>query len=225
MRGVGVVEFGGPGMLRVVDLPEVHAGAGQVRIRVHAASVNPTDTSTRNGTRAVALREIPPPYIPGMDGAGVIDEIGPGTDTDLAPWRRRDGDGHSEREPRRLPREHRALRRLGRARTNERIARRSGHPTDERTDSAAVPRPARTRTRPDHRRHRRGRMLRRLRRAARESRGAARRCRCVECRRTPGCRFSVPTSSYPAGTTSRCRYERWPPTVSTAWPTEPFRGN
>ena len=84
MRGVGVVEFGGPEMLRVVDLPEVHAGAGQVRIRVHAASVNPTDTSTRNGTRAVALREIPPPYIPGMDGAGVIDEIGPGTDTDLA---------------------------------------------------------------------------------------------------------------------------------------------
>ena len=84
MRGVGVVEFGGPEVLRVVDLPEVHAGAGQVRIRVHAASVNPTDTSTRNGTRAVALREIPPPYIPGMDGAGVIDEIGPGTDTDLA---------------------------------------------------------------------------------------------------------------------------------------------
>ena len=84
MRGVGVVEFGGPEVLRVVDLPEVHAGAGQVRIRVHAASVNPTDTSTRNGTRAVALPEIPPPYIPGMDGAGVIDEIGPGTDTDLA---------------------------------------------------------------------------------------------------------------------------------------------
>ena len=84
MRGVGVVEFGGPEVLRVVDLPEVHAGAGQVRIRVHAASVNPADTSTRNGTRAVALREIPPPYIPGMDGAGVIDEIGPGTDTGLA---------------------------------------------------------------------------------------------------------------------------------------------
>ena len=44
MRGVGVVEFGGPEVLQVVDLDEVHAGPGQVRIRVHAATVNPTDT-------------------------------------------------------------------------------------------------------------------------------------------------------------------------------------
>jgi NADPH:quinone reductase-like Zn-dependent oxidoreductase len=51
---------------------------------VHAASVNPTDTSLRNGARADAQRETPSPYIPGMDAAGVIDEIGPDTDTDLA---------------------------------------------------------------------------------------------------------------------------------------------
>ena len=84
MRGVGVVEFGGPDVLQVVDLPEVHAGAGEVRIRVHAAAVNPTDTGLRSGGRAAAMKADPPPYIPGMDAAGVIDEIGPGTETDLA---------------------------------------------------------------------------------------------------------------------------------------------
>jgi NADPH:quinone reductase-like Zn-dependent oxidoreductase len=83
MRGVGVVEFGGPEALQVVDLPEVHAGPGEVRIRVHAATVNPTDTFVRGGARAEALSKDPPPYIPGMDAAGLIDEVGPGTSTDL----------------------------------------------------------------------------------------------------------------------------------------------
>lgn len=83
MRGVGVVEFGGPEALQVVDLPEVHAGPGEVRLRVHAATVNPTDTYVRNGARAEQLEKDPPPYIPGMDVAGVIDEVGEGTATTL----------------------------------------------------------------------------------------------------------------------------------------------
>jgi NADPH:quinone reductase-like Zn-dependent oxidoreductase len=48
----------------VVDLPETHAAAGEVRIRVHAATVNPTDTYLRKGARAEALRNVPPPYVP-----------------------------------------------------------------------------------------------------------------------------------------------------------------
>lgn len=84
MRGVGVMEFGGPEALEVVELPEVHAGPGEVRLRVYAATVNPTDTFVRGGARADALRASgPPPYIPGMDAAGVVDEIGEGTETDL----------------------------------------------------------------------------------------------------------------------------------------------
>ncbi len=77
MRAVGVTEFGGPEVLRLVDLPERHAGPGEVRLRVLAATVNPTDTYTRNGSRAEALKAAgPPPYVPGMDVAGVIDEVG-----------------------------------------------------------------------------------------------------------------------------------------------------
>ena len=83
MKGVGVFEFGDPDVLQVIDLPEVHAGPGEIRVRIHAASVNPTDLLLRNGSRAEILREITPPYVPGMDGAGVIDEIGPQTETDL----------------------------------------------------------------------------------------------------------------------------------------------
>ncbi len=82
-RAVGVVEFGGPEALRLVDLDEVHAGPGQVRIRVHAAAVSPTDTHRRNGNLAATMAVDPPPYVLGMDAAGVIDEIGPDTETDL----------------------------------------------------------------------------------------------------------------------------------------------
>jgi len=57
-------------VLQLLELPETHAAAGEVRIRVHAATVNPTDTYLRKGARAEALRMVPPPYVPGMDVAG-----------------------------------------------------------------------------------------------------------------------------------------------------------
>jgi NADPH:quinone reductase len=83
MRAVGVVEFGGPEAFQVVDVPEEHAGPGQVRLRIFAATVNPTDTYTRNGARAEMLKADPPPYVPGMDAAGIVDEIGEGVDTGI----------------------------------------------------------------------------------------------------------------------------------------------
>jgi NADPH:quinone reductase-like Zn-dependent oxidoreductase len=83
MRAVGVNHYGGPEALEVVDLPEPHAGPGQLRIRVHAAAVNPTDTYVRNGDRAKQQQKDPPPYVPGMDAAGFLDEIGDGVETDL----------------------------------------------------------------------------------------------------------------------------------------------
>ncbi|MDH4147853.1 MAG: NADP-dependent oxidoreductase [Acidimicrobiia bacterium] len=83
MRAVGVNHYGGPEALEIVELPEVHAGPGQVRLRVRAAAVNPTDTYVRNGDRAATQKADPPPYVPGMDVAGIVDEVGPGVDTGI----------------------------------------------------------------------------------------------------------------------------------------------
>ena len=79
MRAVGVREFGGPEVLGVVDVPREPLGPGQVRMRVLAAAVNPTDTMLRSG----AYRHLytkPLPWIPGMDLAGEVVEVGDGVD-------------------------------------------------------------------------------------------------------------------------------------------------
>ena len=84
MRAVGVMTHGGPEALQIVDVPTEHAGPGRVRLRVHAAAVNPTDTYVRNGARADRQRDDPPPYVPGMDAAGIVDEVGEGVTTGIA---------------------------------------------------------------------------------------------------------------------------------------------
>jgi NADPH:quinone reductase-like Zn-dependent oxidoreductase len=76
MRAVGVHTYGGPEALEIVELPEEQAGPEEVRLRVFAAAVNPTDTLARNGSRAETQKMDPPPYVPGMDAAGVVDQVG-----------------------------------------------------------------------------------------------------------------------------------------------------
>ena len=76
MRAIAVTEFGDT--LQALHLPEPHAGPGEVRIRVHAAAVNPTDTGVVSG-RYADRHTAPGPYIPGADAAGVVDEVGEGS--------------------------------------------------------------------------------------------------------------------------------------------------
>lgn len=85
MRVLGLTEFGGPEVLRVIELPDPVPGKGEVRIRVHAAPVNPTDMMLRAGVVPGLFEGRPGPYVPGMDAAGVVDAIGPDTDTPLRP--------------------------------------------------------------------------------------------------------------------------------------------
>ncbi|MGA4982107.1 NADP-dependent oxidoreductase [Streptomyces cellulosae] len=84
MKAIGSTTFGGPDVLRELELPTPEAGPGEVRIRVHAAAVNPTDALFRAGAYAARTTDVPPPYLPGMDAAGVIDQLGPGADGRLS---------------------------------------------------------------------------------------------------------------------------------------------
>src|SRR3954454_7604693 len=80
MRAAGVTEFGGPEALHVVDVPAEPLGPGQVRLRVQAAAVNPTDTYARAGAYAGRDPVKTPPWVPGMDVAGTVLEVGDGVD-------------------------------------------------------------------------------------------------------------------------------------------------
>ena len=74
---------GGPEVLEVVDVEAVTAGPGQIRIQNFAAAVNPTDIVARDGTRAKLQSQFPPPYVPGMDAAGIVDQVGEGVSTGI----------------------------------------------------------------------------------------------------------------------------------------------
>ena len=66
-------------VLVVGELPDPHPGVGEVRIRLYASGVNPSDAKSRGGSaRKIAF----PRQVPGSDGAGVIDEIGAGVPAD-----------------------------------------------------------------------------------------------------------------------------------------------
>ncbi|WP_026341320.1 NADP-dependent oxidoreductase [Actinomadura atramentaria] len=73
MKAVRFGRFGGPEVLEIVDLPEPHAGAGEVRVAVRAAGVNPSDWKKRRGLMDPEL-----PQTLGYEAAGVVDELGEG---------------------------------------------------------------------------------------------------------------------------------------------------
>ena len=79
-RAVAVSEARGGEALTVVDLPVVNAGRSQVRLRNLAAAVNPVDVATTGGLRGRAnagkgdTESLP--RVPGMDAAGIVDQVG-----------------------------------------------------------------------------------------------------------------------------------------------------
>lgn len=83
MTAIGLWNFGGPEVLGTLTLPAPHAGVGAVRVRVRAAGINPTDVMLRDGRLAEYFADADRPFVPGMDIAGTIDELGPGVDPAL----------------------------------------------------------------------------------------------------------------------------------------------
>lgn len=75
MKAIRVHEFGGPEVMRLEDVPEPRAGAGEVIVRIQAVGVNPVDTYLRSGLYA---KRPALPYTPGTDAAGVIEAVGSG---------------------------------------------------------------------------------------------------------------------------------------------------
>src|ERR1700676_5496897 len=76
MRAIVFDQHGSVENLRLVaDLPQPEPGAGEVRLRLHAAALNRLDIWVRNGWPGIKLKL---PHIPGADGAGHIDKIGTG---------------------------------------------------------------------------------------------------------------------------------------------------
>ena len=76
MRAAAFMEFGGPEVLRVIDVPQPVAGAGELVVAVVASPVNPTDTLMRAGRQAASMQAVVPPYITGVEFAGYVHGVG-----------------------------------------------------------------------------------------------------------------------------------------------------
>ena len=71
MKAIRIHEDGGPDVLRYEDVPDPEPGAGEVLVRLRAASLNRLDVWVRKG-----LPSVPKPRILGADGAGVVEAVG-----------------------------------------------------------------------------------------------------------------------------------------------------
>jgi NADPH2:quinone reductase len=75
MRAIQVSEFGDSGVIEEIEQEQPEPGEGQVRIEVKAAGINFADIMQRRGHYHGGPE---PPYVPGMEVAGVIDAVGEG---------------------------------------------------------------------------------------------------------------------------------------------------
>ena len=66
---------GTPDVIKFGELPTPEPNAGEIRVKVLAASINPIDAYVRAGT---APMQLPKPAVTGTDFAGAVDAVGPG---------------------------------------------------------------------------------------------------------------------------------------------------
>jgi NADPH:quinone reductase len=78
MNAITVTEFGGPEVFTPTEQPRPTPGPGQVLVDVAVAGVNYMDVYQRTGATPVK-----PPYVAGVEGVGVVTEVGDGV-TDLS---------------------------------------------------------------------------------------------------------------------------------------------
>ena len=73
MKVMAIQRYGGPEVLQPMDLPIPQPADGEVRVRVHAAGVNPVDYQRRQNGPYTDF-----PVVLGWDISGVVDALGPG---------------------------------------------------------------------------------------------------------------------------------------------------
>ena len=73
MKAVQITEYGGPDVMKYVDLPDPIAGPEQAVVDIQAVGVNFTDIYSREGVNPPGL-----PWVAGVEGAGVVRSVGSG---------------------------------------------------------------------------------------------------------------------------------------------------
>lgn len=76
MRAAAFTSYGPPEVLRVMELDDPQAGAGQVRVQIKAAGVQPFDCAVRSTGWAPPGLQIAFPQILGNEFSGIIDQVG-----------------------------------------------------------------------------------------------------------------------------------------------------
>lgn len=75
MRAIVIARFGGPEVLREMEIREPQAGPGEILVRVRATSVNPVDAKVR---QSGSWAGITMPAVLGYDASGTVEAAGPG---------------------------------------------------------------------------------------------------------------------------------------------------
>ena len=77
MKAIVLNEYGNSSHLKLAEIPEPKPGAGEIKVKVAAASLNPIDWKLRSGDYK-AFMPIQFPFVPGVDVSGQVVELGPG---------------------------------------------------------------------------------------------------------------------------------------------------
>ena len=77
MKAIVLNEYGDSSHLKLAEIPEPKPGAGEIKVKVTAAGLNPIDWKLRSGDYK-AFMPIQFPFVPGVDVSGKVVELGSG---------------------------------------------------------------------------------------------------------------------------------------------------
>lgn len=74
MKAIQINEFGGPEVLKTVDIDEPFPNKDEVKVKIFVTGLNPSEAYTITGTYNYNIPSLP--YVPGYDATGIIEEVG-----------------------------------------------------------------------------------------------------------------------------------------------------